>query len=78
MENDTLGGFTDLTGKFSFAKDGENLLVDIISKGFTAEGMGSPEEAAQYVAESMSGKQYLNIKQGAWEALLDYAEELGQ
>ena len=78
MENDTLGGFTDLTGKFSFAKDGENLLVDIIAKGFTAEGMGSPEEAAQYVAESMSGKQYLNIKQGAWEALLDYAEELGQ
>ncbi len=78
MENDTLGGFTDLSGKFSSAKDGENVLVDIIAKGFTAEGMGSPEEAAQFVAESMSGKQYLDIKEGAWEALLDYAEELNK
>ena len=78
MENDTLGGFTDLSGKFSAAKDGENVLVDIIAKGFTAEGMGSPEEAAQFVAESMSGKQYLDIKEGAWEALLDYAEELNK
>ena len=78
QENDTLGGYTDLTAKFSAAKDGENILVDVIAKGFTAEGMGSPEDAAQYVAEKMSGKQYLDIKEGAWEALLDYAEELSE
>ena len=50
--------------------------MDIIAKGFTAEGMGSPEEAAEYVADNMSGSLYLDIKEGAWEALLDYAEEM--
>ncbi len=72
-ENDELGGFTDLTSKFQAGKDQENILVDIIATGFTAEGMGSPEEAAAYVADTMMGEQYLWIKEGAWEALLDYA-----
>ena len=76
QENDTLGGYTDLTAKFSQQRDQENVLVDIIAKGFTAEGMGSPEEAAEYVADNMSGSLYLDIKEGAWEALLDYAEEM--
>jgi len=76
QENTELGGFTDLNTKFQGGKDQENLMVDIIAKGFTAEGMGSPEEAAKFVADSMNGKQYIMIKQGAWEALLDYAEEL--
>ena len=75
-ENDELGGFTDLTSKFQAGKDQENILVDIIAKGFTVEGMGSAEEAATYVADNMKGSQYLIIKEGAWEALLDYAEEL--
>ena len=75
-ENDELGGFTDLTSKFQAGKDQENILVDIIAKGFTVEGMGSAEEAAAYVADNMKGSQYLIIKEGAWEALLDYAEEM--
>jgi putative aldouronate transport system substrate-binding protein len=75
-ENDELGGFTDLTSKFQGGKDQENILVDIIAKGFTVEGMGSAEEAATYVADNMKGSQYLIIKEGAWEALLDYAEEM--
>ncbi|MBR6165093.1 MAG: hypothetical protein IKQ45_04080 [Clostridia bacterium] len=75
-ENDELGGFTDLNSKFQGGKDQENILVDIIAKGFTAEGMGSAEEAAAYVADTMMGAQYLTIKEGAWEALLDYAETL--
>ena len=75
-ENDELGGFTDLTSKFQSGKDQENVLVDIIAKGFTVEGMGSPEEAAAYVADTMMGSQYLIIKEGAWEALLDYAAEM--
>jgi len=77
-ENDDLGGYTDLNSKFQSGKDQENILVDIIAAGFTAEGMGSPEEAAAFVADNMMGAQYLDIKEGAWEALLDYAEELGQ
>jgi len=75
-ENDELGGFTDLNAKFMSGKDQENILVDIIAGGFTAEGMGNPEEAAAFVADNMSGEQYLLIKEGAWEALLDYAAEL--
>jgi putative aldouronate transport system substrate-binding protein len=75
-ENDELGGFTDLTSKFQAGKDQENILVDIIAKGFTVEGMGSAEEAAAYVSDTMMGAQYLVIKEGAWEALLDYAETI--
>ena len=75
-ENDDLGGYTDLNSKFQGGKDQENVLVDIIAAGFVAEGMGSPEEAAAFVADNMMGAQYLDIKEGAWEALLDYAEEL--
>ena len=77
-ENDELGGFTDLNSKFQAGKDQENILVDIIASGFTAEGMGSAEEAAAFVADNMSGYQYLLIKEGAWEALLDYAETLNK
>ena len=75
-ENDELGGFTDLNSKFQSGKDQENIFVDIIANGFTAEGMGSAEEAAAFVADNMNGSQYLLIKQGAWEALLDYAATL--
>ena len=73
-ENDMLNSYTELTasGKFSAAKGGENILVDIIAAGFAAEGMGSPEEAAQYVADNMFGTQYLEIKQIEWEELLDF------
>ena len=75
-ENQQLGEYTDLNSKFQGGKDQENALVDIIAAGFTAEGMGDPEEAAQTVADDMKGVQYLDIKEGAWEALLEYYEEL--
>ena len=75
-ENQQLGEYTDLNNKFMQNKDQENVLVDIIAKGFTAEGMGSAEEAAETVEDTMMGAQYLDIKEGAWEALLDYYEEL--
>ena len=65
-----------LNNKFMQNKDQENAFVDIIAKGFTAEGMGSAEEAAATVADAMMGVQYLDIKEGAWEALLDYYSEL--
>ena len=82
-DNQELGTFTDLTEKFSTSKDGENVLVDIIVKGFTVEGMTSPEAAAEYVKNNMNGEQYLGIKEVAWEELLVYyaiiaiASELG-
>jgi putative aldouronate transport system substrate-binding protein len=75
-ENQELGQFTDLNSKFQAGKGQENVLVDIIAVGFTAEGMSDPEEAAETVADSWKGEQYLIIKEGAWEALLDYYEEI--
>ena len=77
-ENQELGQYTELSDKFSSSKGGENILVDIIANGFTAEGMGSPEEAAAYVADTMYGAQYLDIKEGAWEADVDYFNELNK
>ena len=73
-DNQELGKYTELNESFSGAKgdDQKNIFVDIIAGGFTAEGMGSPEEAAAYVKDTMSGAQYLDIKQVAWEELLDY------
>ena len=75
-ENQELGQYTDLNSKFQAGKGQENVLVDIIALGFTAEGMSDPEEAAETVADTWKGEQYLLIKQGAWEALLEYFEEI--
>ncbi len=77
-ENQELGQYTELNSKFQGGKDQENIFVDIIASGFNAEGMGDPEEAAAYVADTMMGTQYLGIKEGAWEALVDYYEEITQ
>ena len=75
-DNQALGGYDELNTKFQGGKGQENILVDIIASGFTAEGMGSPEEAAEYVKDVMSGEQYLDIKEIAWEELLDYYDTL--
>ena len=77
-DNQELGKYTELNESFSGAKgdDQKNILVDIIAVGFAAEGMGSPEEAAEYVKDTMSGAQYLDIKEVAWEELLDYFKGL--
>ena len=77
-ENQELGQYTELNDKFSGSKGGQNIFVDIIAAGFTAEGMGSAEEAAAYVADTMYGVQYLDIKEGAWEADVDYFNEIAE
>jgi putative aldouronate transport system substrate-binding protein len=74
VENDELNTFTELTanGKFNLARDGENVFVDIIVKGFTLDGMTSPEEAATTVDTDWFGFDYLLLKGDAWARLLDY------
>ena len=71
-DNQALGNLTDLTERFSMTNGGENILINIIVSGFTVEGMTSPEAAAEYVKDTMSGAQYLDIKELAWEDLLAY------
>ena len=72
QDNDTLSGYTDLNTLFSGGKGGQNMLIDIIVGGYTAEGVSNAEEMAQMVAETMCGDQYLIIKEYAWEDLVDY------
>ena len=75
-DNQLLGNLTDLTEKFATSKDGQNVLVDLIVNGFTLEGMSSPEAAAATVTDTMSGAQYLDVKNLAWADLLDYFTSL--
>jgi len=78
VENDELNTYTELTpnGKFSLTKDGENVFVDLIVKGFTLDGMTSPEEAVATVDTSWFGYDYLLLKGDAWTRLLDYYNSL--
>ena len=79
VENDELNTYTQLTanGKFSATKGGENLFVDLISKGFTEAGLMTPEEAADTVFGDWFGEFYLELKTTAWERVKDYYNSLG-
>ncbi len=78
VENDQINTYTELTTKFNSAKGGENLFVDQIVKGYAAEGMSDAESSANYIASNMSGTQYLQLKQSAYDRLLKYYEALGK
>ena len=72
IENDSINGYTDLSSKFSTSKGGENVFINIIVNGYTEEGLGSAEEAAETVNSVMGGAQYLTLKQRAWNRLDTY------
>ena len=73
-ETDMLNTYTELTsnGKFSAAKGGENLFVDIIVNGLSK----SAEEQAAEVTGDWHGKQYLALRESAWKKLLAYYESV--
>ncbi len=84
VENTEIKNYKDLTDKFSTSKDTDsatqiNLLLNLIVGGYAGvgvDGVNSAESAANYVAEQMGGKVVLSIRQGAFEYLLEYYEEL--
>ena len=78
VENDQIKTYSDLSTKFSSAKGGENLFVDQIVNGYAVEGMADAEGSANYVADTMSGAQYLQLKQDAWARLQKYYASLGK
>jgi len=73
-DNDLINTYTELKTKYSAAKgdDQVNVLVDVIASGLTFEGFSSAEEAADTVAITWNGLSYLDIKEIAWEELVDY------
>ena len=74
VENDELNTYTQLTsnGKFSSSKGGENLFVDIIINGLAAANVDSAEAAAKMVTEEWFGDFYLELKNTAWERIIEY------
>ena len=78
-ENDEIAGLTELRNSYSPNKgeDQINYFCDQIVGGYTHDGMGSAEEAADYVVNTMNGKLYLYDKQAAYERLLDYYDTIG-
>ena len=79
VENDEIASLTELKNSFSSSKgdDQVNILVDQIVGGYTKDGMGSAQEAADYVAGTMNGKLYLFDKQAAFDRLLEYYASFG-
>ena len=78
VENDMIKEYSELSTKFSSAKGGENLFVDQIVNGYAAEGMDDAESSAEYVADTMGGMLYLQLKQDAWTRLQKYYEGLSK
>lgn len=76
VENDMVNSYSELKTKFSSSKDGENVLVDLIASGYN-DDMYDAEDAAAVVSEDWGGMQYLNIKQDAWDRLLEYYAAIG-
>ena len=76
VENNMINEFADLSAKFNDAKGKQNLFIDQIVAGYAVEGMSSAEESAAYVAGAMGGKQYLALKQRAWDRLVEYYNAL--
>ncbi len=78
VENDMISGFTELgsKGRFGQNKDGQNLFVDIICGGYSGEGTSSAAETVATVTGTWSGQQYLTLKNGAWQKLVGYYNEM--
>ncbi|MCI7760429.1 MAG: hypothetical protein MSH49_10445 [[Eubacterium] saphenum] len=76
--NDQIATFAELStkGKFSQSKGGENLFCDIIAKGFSGEGTASAADTLKTVSETWKGAQYLQLKQLAWQRLVDYYKDI--
>ena len=78
VENGMINELADLSTKYNEGKGGQNLFIDQIVNGYAVEGMGSAEESAAYVADTMGGAQYLFLKQAAWTRLVEYYNSLAK
>jgi len=80
-DNDLINSYTDLINNFSSSKgdDQVNVLVNIIvnGNGGAVAGFGSAEAAAATVSDTYNGKQYLTIKNTAWQEDQDFYATLG-
>ena len=78
VENDQISSYTELTEKFNQQKDGDNILLSLIINGYTDSDMSDAETSAAFVSGKWSGKQYLAIKESAWQNDLAYYQSMNQ
>jgi len=76
VETKTIQDYTELTTQFSSSKGGFNIMVDMIQKGYTLDGIASEADMAKRVADEWGGKQYLRIRQTQWNRVLKFYENL--
>ncbi|MBQ9047137.1 MAG: hypothetical protein IJ120_04470 [Solobacterium sp.] len=76
VENSTVNGYTELTKEFSSTKGDDNMLVQLIVKGYTDASMKDAESTADTVANAWNGARYLSIKEGAWQRDVDYYKSM--
>ena len=76
VELDMINQYTDLKTKFDSTKNGANILVDLIAKGYTEQGMNSAAESANTISTTWGCAQYLALRQQAWDRLVAYYETL--
>lgn len=72
VENEKIGGYTELTEKFSAQKGGDNLLVNLIVNGYTDASMTDAASAANTVKTTWNGAAYLGIKEDAWKRDVEF------
>ena len=76
VENDQINSYTELTSKFSTSKEENNILVNQIVSGYSEEGITDAASAAAMVADTWGGKNYLALKEAAWDRDVDYYKSL--
>ncbi len=75
MENDILNGFPELVGnasEFSTARNGSNLLVDIIVNGYFGSGTSNRAETINTVKNTWKGDTVLKTRNDAWDRLVKF------
>ena len=79
-ENDLIAKYTQLGSKgiFSSSKGGENLLIEIIRKGYSGEGTSDRASTLNTVKTTWNGANYLEIKNDAWSRLQVFYNNLNK
>ena len=78
VEVDQLNTFTELTNQFSTSKGGNNIFCTQICSGYTLDGATDATTSASKVTNEWGGKQYLALKQRAWNRDLDFYKSLNK
>ena len=79
-ENDLLNGYPIVNNnQFNSASGNDkiNIFVNQIISGYTEAGMGSAAETVNTISTEWNGKQYLALKQDAYDNLITYYQSLG-